>query len=884
MTWLGRVFRRQQLENELDKEICFHVDEHERALIARGVSPGEAHRQARLALGGADQIKEDCRDARGTRWLEDVTADVRYGLRQLRANPGFAAITIIILALGIGATAAIFSVVYPILFEPLPYPNAKRLMMVWEAREAAASTEADLRRIPSFGTFRGIAERTQSFEAMAALKAWQPAMTSADKPERLEGQRVSASYFSVLGVKPEVGRDFQASDDVTRGPNVVVLSHALWQRRFSSDRNIVGQQVKLDGDLYSVIAVMPAKFENVLSPDAQLWAPLQYNIALPPNGREWGHHLRVVGRLRPGVTRTQAASELGVIFPTFAKEHAAGFDSAGGPAVGFVVSSLQSDMTREVKPALLAVLGAVLLLLVIACVNVTNLLLARGAQRRGEFAVRSALGAARSRLVRQLITESVLAAIIGGVAGIVVAEFGIRTLIALSPPGLPRMSEIRLNAVVFAFAFGVTTVAGVIVGMAPALHAARSNIHETMQAISRRTAGGHEWTRRALVAAEVSIAVVLLISAGLLVRTLRHVFSTQTGFDASHVITMQVQESGHAYDKDPDRLRFFRESLERVRALPGVISSGFVNQLPLSGDYEVYGAVFRSDPNGAIAAFRYAVTPGYFETMRIPLQEGRLFTERDDTDAPKVVLLSESFAKRKFPHGNAIGQQIHAGPYMNQPDQPWGTVVGVVGDVKHGSLEATDNEAFYTPNSQWAWADQQMTLVARTKGDPAALASSIRAAMWSVDKDQPIVRVATMEKIVTASEAQRRFAMFIFETFALMALALATAGIYGVLAGAVTERMREIGVRAALGASRSDIVGLVFRQGMTVAIAGLLIGIAAALAATRAVATMLFGISRLDPITYAGVVAVLLAASAVACSLPAWRAASVDPSITLRAE
>lgn len=879
MTWLARLFHRERLDRDLDKEVRFHIEQHAADLVSQGVPADEARRRANLELGATESVKEDCRDARGTRWVEDLVGDIRYAARSLVHRPGFAITSILILALGIGATTGIFSVVSPILIESLPYPNANRLMMIWESKDGSTKT------FPSFGTFHGISERTQSFTSLAALKTWQPTMTSDAEPERFNGQRVSASYFHTLGVAPAIGRDFEPSEDTFRGPNVVVLSHSLWQRRFAADESLVGRQIKLDGDLYTIVGIMPENFENALAPDAEVWAPLQYNSTLPPNSREWGHHLQVVGRLRDGVSARQAASELVVILHTLGTVYINGFNEAGGPPKTFLVHRLQDDIAADVRPVLLALMGAVLLVLAIASVNVTNLLLARGAQRRGEFSVRSALGAARSRLVRQLLTETLLVALFAGAAGMVIAYYAVAGLVALSPPGLPRLSDIHLSGLAFLFALAVTSIVGIGIGLIPAFQASRTNLHVSMQQSSRRTAGGQEWTRRGLVVAEVSIAVVLLIGAGLLLRTLRHLFSTDPGFDPSHLITMKVQEAGMNYHKDPDRLRFFDEALRRVRQVPGVTTAGFVNQLPLSGDFEVYGVEFQKDAGqNAVAAYRYAVTPGYFETMRIPLRRGRIFTELDNTGAQPVAIISESLAKREFGDKDPLGQGLHAGPAMGKPNQPWTVVVGVVADVKHSSLQVGEEDAFYTPNSQWAWADQVMTLVARTDRDAAAIAPTLRNAIWSVDKDQAVVRVETMDQIISASEAQRRFAMIIFEVFAILALVLAATGIYGVLAGSVTERIREIGVRAALGATRGNILGLVLRQGMLMIFIGVVIGIAGALAATRALITILFGVSRVDPLTYIGVIAVLAAVSMVACFVPAWRAARVDPSIALRQE
>ncbi len=862
--------RERELAAEIESHLQFHVDDNLRA----GMTPEEARRQALMKLGG-EATKEAWRDRSTLPFVELLLQDLRYAMRQLLKSPGFAATAILVLALGIGASTAIFSAVNPILFEPLPYPQASRIAMVWERKDGG-------QRLPSFGTYRGVVERSRSFEALAVMKAWQPTMTGPQEPERFEGQRVSASYFRVLGVAPVLGRDLQDSDDRHRGPNVVILSDALWRRRFAADAGMIGREIRLDDDLYTVIGIMPAAFENVLAPEAQLWAPLQYDPALLLGTREWGHHLRMVGRLKAGVARTQAQNELDVIARTISAIYEKGFTTAGGVPAGFVVNRLQDDVTRDVKPALLAVLGAVMLVLLIACVNVTNLLLAHGAQRRGEFAVRVALGAGRTRVVRQLLTESLLLALVGGAAGIAVAEFGVRALVTLSPPGLPRVNAIRVDTWAFLFALAITTIVGLAVGVIPALQASRRDPQQGMQLQSRGTTRGHQFTRRALVVVEVALALVLLVSAGLLLRSLRRLFAIDPGFDPSHVLTMQVQEAGQRYHKDDARVRFFDEALRAARRVPGVVSAGLTDQLPLSGDYDVYGIEFENDMQGE-GALRYSVTPGYFEAMRIPLISGRYFNDHDNAAAPRVAIINEAFAKRKLPGVDPIGRRVcircDAGP-----NQQWSTIVGVVADVRQVSLDVTNNDAVYHPNTQWYWGDTLMSLVARTRGDAATLAPALRNAIWSVDKDQPIVRVVTMEHLVTQSEAQRRFAMVIFEAFALVALALAATGIYGVLSGGVNERMREIGVRAALGATRGNILALFVRQGMVLTVAGITTGVLGAAVASRALIALLFGVSRLDATTYVGVVLMLLAVSAAACWIPAWRASRVDPAMTLRAE
>jgi putative ABC transport system permease protein len=870
---------REAADRDVADEVQDYLEHATAALEESGLSPHHARRAARLQFGNPTVIREQVRSYGWERLFGTLAADLHYAARQLLHNPGFALVSIFTLALGIGAGTAIFSAVNPILFQPLPYPHADRVMMIQEMRNNQSP------RPVTFGTFHGLSTVNQAFDSTAVIKPWQPTMVGIDQPERFDGQRVSADYFRVLGVLPSLGRNFEASDDQFHGPTVVVLSNTLWQRRFAGDNSIVGKQVKLDGNLFTVIGVMPSSFENVLAPSAELWAPLQYDPSLPVDGREWGHHLRMVGRLRPDVSASQASSELGRILHPFAQIYAKGYDCCGGAPDRMVVNRLQDEITRGVKPALLAILGSVVLVLLVVCVNVTNLLLARGARRRSEFAMRAALGAGRIRLLRQLLAESLLLAALGGILGMLVAEIGVRALVALSPPGLPRVGAITVDSTVFAFGLGITTLVGIVVGLVPALQASRSNPHNAMQQSSRTTVGGHQLTLRMLVISEVALALVLLIGAGLLLRSVSHLFAVDPGFDSRHLLTMQVQESGRRFNEDRVRARFFTQTLEAVRQVPGVTAAGFTSQLPLTGDFAVYGMQFESHPNETSEGMlQYAVSPGYFDAMSIPLRAGRLLDEGDRAGAPGAVLISESLAKRKFPHQTPIGQRVRIGLDAGHADRPWATIVGVVGDVKQTSLAVTASDAFYTATTQWFWVDTAQSLVVRTRGDAATLASAIRKAIWSVDKDQPIVRVATMDTLLAASEAERNFALILFEAFGIVALVLAAVGIYGVLSGSVTDRMREIGVRSALGASRLDILALILRQGMTLTGFGVVIGLGGAIAASQAIISMLYGISRFDPITYFGVIALLATVSGIACWVPSWRAVKVDPSILFRVE
>ena len=808
--------------------------------------------------------------------MTGLLQDFRYALRQLRKGPGFACTAVLILALGIGGTTAIFSTINPILFEPLPYPNASRIMMIWYSGE-------DGSRIPqAFHTYREVADRSRSFDALAVMKPWQPTLSGEGQPERLDGQQVSAAYFRALGVSPLLGRDFQAPDDVPRGPRVVIVSNGLWRRRFAADSSVLGQPVRLDGESYVVIGVMPREFDNVLAPSAEVWSPLQYdtgNVASTQT-REWGHHLRMVGRFRAGVSSDQASNDLDGIahtpVPEFPRPRWVSLSH------GLIVDALQDEVTRGVKPALLAVFGAMMLLLLIACVNVTNLLLARSAQRRSEFSMRVALGAGRSRLIRQLLTESLLLALLGGAFGLMVAQVGVRALLVLSPPDLPRVDAIRVDGTAFGFALGITALIGLIVGLIPARHASGGDLHIGVQESSQRTSGTHQWTRRTFAIAEIAFSLVLLVGAGLLLHSLRRLIAVPPGFSGSQLLTMQVQTYGRRYDDDRVCHQFFAQALDAVRALPGVTEAAFTSQLPLSGDSDVYGAHFENDdPELGYPVFRYAVTPGYLETLGIPLRRGRLLGTQDTADAPRVILISESLASRRFPNQDPIGKRVQVGGGVSGT---LFTIVGVVGDVKQMSLAMSDSDAVYATTTQWHWADGTLSLVVHARGDVAALTPTIKNAIWSVDKDQPIVRVATMDNLIAASAAERRFVLILFEAFGIVSLILAATGIDGVLSGGVTERTREIGVRSALGASRGSILALVIRQGMFLTGIGIALGLLGAAAASQVLSTLLFDVSHLDPFTYVGVIVLLGAVSMIACAVPAWRAARIDPMVALRYE
>jgi putative ABC transport system permease protein len=748
-------------------------------------------------------------------------------------------------------------------------------MLIWDGQ---GGSRLDV----TFGTYRELTARNRSFESMTVVRPMQPTLTGVAEPERLDGQYVSADFFRVLGVRPALGRNFEASDDQPNSPFVALIGDGLWRRRFGADPGIIGRHIALNDIPVTVIGVLPSSFENVLSPAAEIWSPLKYDTALPFNGREWGHHLRLLGRVRPDIDRERASQELDEIarttLPEFARPQWATLQD------GFIANSLQDELTRTVRPALFAIVGAVILLLTIACVNVTNLLLAQGAARRAEWEVRTALGASRSRIIRQLLAETLLLASIGGAVGIALAHTAVDALVALSPPELPRSEAIAVDTTVLAFTAGLTLLIGLVVGLLPALRGFNAGVPGGAPQPSMRIASGHQLTRQSLVVVQVALALVLLVAAGLLLRSLQHLFAMPPGFDPTGLLTMQVQTAGQRFRDAATTHRFFAEVLESVQQLPGVSAAAFTSQLPLSGDEDVYGVHFESVPRAAADethdGYRYAISPGYFEAMGIPLRAGRVLDAHDTAGAPLSAVINESLARRRLPGLDPIGQRLHIGPDTG----PWFTVVGVVGDVTQTSLAVTRSDAVYITAEQWRFADNARWLVVRAPHDVTALVPAIRRATSAVDKDQPIIRIATMDERVTASAADRRFALLLFEAFGVTALILAAFGTYSLLSGSVTERTREIGVRSALGASRLNVLALVLRQGMTLTCCGIAIGVIAASIACRALVTLLFGVTPLDSATYAGVAILLVIVSMIACALPAWRAARVRPSVALRFE
>ena len=808
-------------------------------------------------------------DPRMLRFLSDL----RHGARLLRRAPAFTLLSVLTLALGVGATTAIFSVADPVLFQPLPYADPDRIVIVGE--RDADGTMSNV----GFLTYRDLARDSRTLARAAAAGEWQVTLDDHGAPERVAGQRVSASFFSVLGTRPSLGRDFAAAEDTPGTNRVVILSHGLWARRYGGDSALVGATISINGAAYTVAGVLPDSFESVMAPGAQIWRVLGYDASLPYACRTC-RHLRMVARTRPGVTSEGAAVELSELSARLVREYPKEY-----PAVGAIVVSLGDATMRGARPVLWAVLGASALVLLIAAANVANLQLARAMRREEEFAIRAALGAGRGRLTVQLLAEGLVVAVIGGVVGLVVARVTLGALIGWLPPAMPRLSAIRLDRVALAVGAGITLLLGVAIGLIPALRDRRSGLSDSLRGGKRLTGGRPHLARAALVVTEVALALMLLVGAGLLGRSLVRLLAVDPGFDAGHLLTLQAQATGPKYADSTAVFANHDQLREAIGRLPGVERVGTASQLPLGGNVDMYGvnALDKplANPELAPSADRYAVSPEFLAAMGIAIRRGRAFTAADNSDAaPNVVIVSTGLASRIWPGEDPIGKRIRIGGSTTA----WRTVVGVAANIHHRALDATESSQLYIPERQWQFADNIIAVVVRTHGDPAALARAVRVAAQSVDAAQPVTSLATMEQVVASSTAQRRLALLLFGAFALVALVLAVAGIYGVLAGAVTERTREIGVRTALGATPGAILLMVLLQGVRLAGAGLAIGLAGALLLGRFLQSLLFGVGSADPVTLLGVAALLATVAIAACLLPAMRAVGIDPMSALRAD
>ena len=822
--------------------------------------------------------------------METLRQDIRFGLRTLLKRPGFTLVAVLTLALGIGANSAIFSVVNAVVLRPLPYGAPERLVALWGNLNQKGFEELEL-SAPEFVDFRQ--RGAHVFEDVAAYSQGGFNLTGAGEPERIQGAYATASLFSTLGVAPLKGRAYTEEEDRPGSNDVIVISHSLWQRRFGGDLSVVGKSITLDGRPNTVVGVMPADF-HFPDKDTDIWKPAAFDAdLLSPNNRG-SHFLNAVARLKPGFTTARAGEEVAALARAQGQENANNYPRGFGASV----RPLDEEVVGpSVRTSLFVMLGAVGLVLLIACANVANLLLARAASRRKEVAVRTALGAGRARIMRQLLTESVMLALAGGAVGIVLALWGVDLLVALAPEGTPRVAEVGLDARVVGFTFGVSLLTGVIFGLVPALYSSKVDLNESLKEGGR---GGTEGASRGrlrglLVVGEFALALVLLAGAGLLVKSFTRVLEESPGFDSRGVLTMRLVLSQSKYNGYDQHRAFYSNLFTRLRQLPGVEAVGANNLLPLNGSGGSRGFLIegRPVPQGQShpeEQLRF-ITPGYFEAMRVPLLRGRDFEDRDVTGQTRVAVVSRSMAERHWPGEEAIGKRFaYANIRRGSEHQPeWIEIVGIVGDIKHRGLDLESKPEIYVPVYQPLFTNRptpplSLYVAVRTSGDPAALASSVRREVAAVDPEQPLANVRTMEERLAESVAQRRFNMTLLGVFACVALVLAGVGVYGVMAYAVARRTHEIGVRVALGAQRSDVVRLVLRQGMWLALAGVGVGVAGAYAATRLMTGLLYGVSPTDPLTFLGVSALLTAAALLACLVPARRATKVDPMVALRYE
>ncbi len=861
--WMRPGEADRELVDELEHFYAEATDE----LLKQGVPADEARRRVRQIYGDALAAREDVRASLWESTVQDIVADLRLAARRLRRSPGFTAIVACVLGLGIGAATVIVSVVRPVLFDGLGYPDPDRLVALEDRSDAGEPYPV------AFGSYVELQSRTTHFDAVAVHRSWQPTLTGRTEPERLEGQRVSARFFDVLGVHPLIGAGLDRLEDRVGGADQVVLSHRLWADRFGADPEVVGRTIELDGVAYAVVGVMPPGFRSVVRTEARLWALLQYGSTASFDGREWGHHLGMVGRLRPGVEISTARAELADV----AARPIVEFPRPDWAALrnGLVVTPLRSSVTAVGRGTGLVLLGASALLLIIACVNLAILLVARSLRRGDEMAVRTALGAGRSRLVRQLTTESVLLAVLGGALGIGVALVGIDAALAAAPASLRGLGSARIDVVTMTFSMAAALAVGVAGGVIPALTASRG---ASVAAGSRSTAPARR-VARYLVVGEVALAFVLLVGAGLLARTMQRLLAEPYGIEPANTVVMQVWATSVTGGHEAVH-RFWDQSLDAIRAVPGVRSVATTTQLPLSGDWEMFGVVV--DGTGRVdgadgSVLRYSVSPGYHDLLGIPIREGRALDETDRGGAPSAAIVSASLARSLFGEGPAVGRRLRVGA----SDTAF-AIVGVADDVRQGSLASEETAAIYTTPHQWHWADR-VRWVAVDLADPG-LVDEVKRAVWSVDSDQSIVRIEGLRALVRRSEARRRFVMTVIGIFASFSLLLSGLGLYGVLSSRVAERTREMGIRAALGATHTEIVRLVVRQGIGLSAIGILIGVVTAMVSSRALASLLFGVSGLDPVTYVAVATLFVLVAGLACWVPARRAARVDPLRSLAGE
>ena len=878
---LRALRQRETVIDDIDRELRSHLELQVDENIKAGMSPREAREQALRSFGNLDRAVDAAYDVKGGGLFETITQDARYGARMLTKHKAFTAVAVVTLALGIGANTAIFSVVNELLLRPLPYGDADRVVMLWEVTPNGRHQNTTSR-----ANYRSWRDQSSSFERMAAFTDQRVNLTGAGEPEELSVQFATPELFRVLGVNPILGRAFAPDDDAPDKAAPAVLSYALWQRRFGGQANVIGQPITLNAETFTIIGVMPANFQfhikhrSGTGRPAELWSILPMRVGAGANER--GRFLSVVARLKDGVSAEQAGAELRTIEARLSDEspeHNKNYSAE--------VLPLREQFFGNVRRPLWLMLGAVGFVLLIACANVANLLLSLATSREKEIALRAALGARRARIIRQLLTESLLLALLGSVLGLGFAWLGIKALIAISPRDLVSFQNVGLNVFVLLWTFGISLLTGIIFGLAPALHISRLNLNDSLKEGGKSEsaqASGNRRLRSALVVSEIALAVVLLASAGLLIKSFLRLQQIDRGFNTDNTLTMVVRLPDATYSKDPQIVDFFGQALERIRSLPAVRSAGMINFLPLYGGlgsatgFKIEGRPEPPPGQGPSCDVR-VVDAGYFQTLGIPLLRGRNFSDLELREPRHVILINEALARKYFPNEDPIGKRLDVHMFEN-PNVT--EIVGVVGNVRYDSLIDESPPAAYFPHPELAYSF--MTLVIRTDGDPTAIAPAVQRQIRALDPNQPVSDVRTMEQVMSEWVARSRFNTLLLGLFAALATLLSAVGIFGVMNYSVALRTRELGLRLAIGAQPRQVLLLVLRQGLWLTVLGVVVGLAAAFALTRLLSGLLFGVAAVDVGTFTTISILLMIVSLLACYLPARRAMRIDPLQALRYE
>jgi len=874
--WLRSLIRRNTAEKALGSELRFHIERQVEENIAAGMTAQEARRAAEREFGGVEQVKEECRDTRRVNYIENLIKDIRYGVRMLRKSPSFTFFAVAVLALGIAANSAIFSIADNVLVRPLPYRDSNQLVMVWEDSSAYGFPKDT----PAPGNFADWKSRNQVFDDVSAIAGASQNLTGDGNPEDLIGKKVRANLFSVLGVTPALGRDFRPDDDLPGSPHVAILSHGLWLRRFGGDPEIVGKEITLNFEKCTVVGVMK---RGVQFPDreTELWIPSRFTAEQLRN--HGNHFLQVVARLKSGISLKTANANLATIAAQMEKENP---DS--NAKVGAFAVPLREELAGEVRPAILMLVGAVCFVLLIACANVANLLLSRATGRRRELAMRLALGATRGRVIQQMLTESVLLSLFAGAAGLLLSVWGTKFLATLIPAGFAPLNGTGVDTRVLLFTLFVSLATGILFGIIPASRVSQFHLTLALNQGGGRGSvgsGGHR-LRDVLVVCEVALAIVLLAGAALLIRSLQNLYHLDPGFRADHVLVMRTPLPRQKYEAFAPRVAFYDQVLAKVEGLPGVIAAGYTTWVPLTNTGGATGITIQGKPEPAPGSILIPntriISLDYMKALQMKLIEGRAIEESDGAGKLPVALINQTMARNYWPGENPIGKQFKVGGYNEK--SPWIAVIGIVGDVHQAGLDVPARAEMYLPYQQQDFGYEPEYLAVRTTGNPMALAETVRRQIWSVDKEQPVAGMMPLEDLVDENLSSRRMQASLLSGFAGLALLLVTLGIYAVLSFAVTQRTQEIGVRVAMGAQPSDVLRMIFAQGFKLFLIGAAIGLAAALALSRALVHLLFGVSAYDPTSFASVTVLLAAVALLACYVPARRATRVDPLIALRYE